>query len=50
MHKIYEQSMFPRSFIFIFNSRIDSLYLADCGKLLQSRRALTNTKFMAVGS
>ena len=29
IHKIHEQSIFPRSFIFVFNSRIDSLYLID---------------------
>ena len=45
-HKIHEQSKFPRSFIFVFNSRIDSLYLADWGKLFQSRHALKNTEFM----
>ena len=32
-HKIHEQSIFPRSFIFVFNSKIDSLYLTDWGKL-----------------
>ena len=35
-YKIHAQSTFPRSFIFAFNSRIDSLYLADWGKLFQS--------------
>ena len=37
---IHEQSKFPRSFIFVFNSTIDSLYLIDWGKLFQSRHAL----------
>ena len=45
-HKIHEQSVFPRSFIFVFNSRIDSLYLADRGKLSQSRHALNSTEFI----
>ena len=45
-HKMHEQSIFPRSFIFVFNSRIDSLYLPDWGKLFQSRHALNNTEFM----
>ena len=45
-HKIHEQSIFPRSFIFVFNSTIDSLYLIDWGKLFQSRHALNNTEFM----
>ena len=44
-HKIHEQSIFPRSFIFL-NSTIDSLYLIDWGKLFQSRHALNNTEFM----
>ena len=30
--KIHEQSIFPRPFIFVFNSRTDSLYLTDWGK------------------
>ena len=30
--KIHEQSTFPRPFIFVFNSRTDSLYLTDRGK------------------
>ena len=28
-HEIHEQSIFPKSFIFVFNSTIDSLYLID---------------------
>ena len=45
-HKIHEQSIFPRFFIFAFNSAIDSLYLTDWGKLFQSKHALNNTEFM----
>ena len=45
-HKIHEQSIFSRSFIFVFNSKIDSLYLIDSGKLFQSRHALNNIEFM----
>ena len=45
-HKIHEQSIFPRFFIFVFNSAIDSLYLTDWGKLFQSKHALNNTEFM----
>ena len=41
-HKIHEQSIFSRPFIFAFNSTIDSLYLIDWGKLFQSRHALNN--------
>ena len=33
-HKIHEQSIFPRSFISVFNSRINLPYLTDWGKLL----------------
>ena len=29
IHEIHEQSIFPRSSIFVFNSTIDSLYLTD---------------------
>ena len=45
-HKIHEQSIFSISFIFVFNSTIDSLYLIDWGRLFQSRHALNNTEFM----
>ena len=45
-HKIHEQSIFPRFFIFVFNSTIDSLYFIDLGKLFQSRHALNKTEFM----
>ena len=45
-HKINDQSIFPRSSIFVFNSRIDSLYLTGWEKLFQSRHALSNTEFM----
>ena len=45
-HKIHEQSIFPRFFIFVFNSAIYSLYLTDWGKLFQSKNALNNTEFM----
>ena len=45
-HKIYEQSIFHRSFIFVFNSTIDSLYLIDFGKLFEISHALNNTEFM----
>ena len=45
-HKTHEQWVLPRSFILEFNSRIDSLYLRDWGKLFQSRHALNNTEFM----
>ena len=46
LYKIHEESTFPRSFIFDFSSRIDSTYLIDWGKLIQSRHALNNTEFM----
>ena len=39
-HRHRMQSIFPRSLIFAFNSRIDLLYLTDWGKRLQSRHAL----------
>ena len=45
-HKIHAQSIFPRSFIFVFNSAIVSLYLTDWGKLFQSRHALNHTEFI----
>ena len=45
-HKIHKQSMFPRSFIFVFYSRKDLLYLTDLDKLFQSRHVLNNTEFM----
>ena len=45
-HKIHEQAIFPRSFIFLFNSTIDSLSLIDNGKLFQGRHTLNNTEFM----
>ena len=45
-HKIHEQSILPRSFISFFDSRIDSVYLTDRGKLFQSKHALNNTEFM----
>ena len=44
--KIHEQSIFPRSFILFFDSRIDSVYLTDRGKLVRSKHALNNTEFI----
>ena len=45
-HKIHEQSILPRSFILFFDSRIDSVYLTDRGKLVRSKHALNNTELM----
>ena len=44
---IHEQSIFPKSFSFVFNATIDLLYLTNWGKLFQSRHALNNTEFMS---
>ena len=40
IHRYRIQSIFSRSLIFAFNSRIDSLHSTDWGKRLQSRHAL----------
>ena len=45
-HKIHKQSIFPRPFIFVCNSRTGSLHLTDLGQLFQSRHTLNNTDFM----
>ena len=45
-HKIHEQLVFPRSLIFVFNSRKYLLYLTDWPNLIQSRYALNNTELM----
>ena len=45
-HKTHEQAIFSRSLSFVFNSRINSLYLTDWARLSQSRHALNNIDFM----
>ena len=46
IHRHKRHKIAPRSFIFVYNSRIDSFYLTDWEKLFQSIHALKNTKFI----